>query len=1229
MIARLLETVGNSSNAAILLREAARTSRRWQTYAARTGFSGVLFAVLLLGVYGFMNAGADPADMGWMGRWIFIAFSTVMLLLATTLAPLITSAAIIEEIEDRTLEMLILSELTPAKILFGKVLSRILMLMTVVFGALPVLAMVVTLGGVAPFQVVAVVVHTLVAIVLMGVLGAFYGLFTRSPGLAMLASTTYAFVAFVLFPLGYTLLTAKPDHAAHFSLFAGPATTDWAALVSLLSYLPSLVVLSVIGTRLFELQVSNADLRHAFSADTWSTRQFFIGCGVACLGVFVVGPASMVLYATRVSQAASPLAQAVTIVSATLVWAWSAGVMALLSWVLLRVGVDVVDALDAILGGRDQRERERPDVAVWNNPVAWREARPAAWGANGLPLLVTWLLVLLGMLQMGWWMLPGGAVLMGVLNTLAALGLTVWLAARTVDQERRGDTFTVLLTTTLPSAQILLGKSLGVAVITLPVLLLSLPFFAFGIPYLEILDAYDAVDFGGTTFVSGFVIGCLTWLWTLPLWLLLLASSVLIAMSVKRSRSGFAVALGTLVTLLGVPMLLGRLFENTAWIAVPCRLIAPPLAGGASWWMYLVSCLGWSLAAAAVFGVSVRGLRRWILTAWALLLVVSLPLTPARAQSQQLQDGFLVVAEPLGGGIVRPGQWAPLRVRIENRGDATKATLRLDERSNTQTDGYERIVELPKGSRRELILLYRPGSSRARRNLVLTAGARRAVAPFALRPALPSDTTVGVLGTDLLGLQLLQNADGGSVPGIGTEQDDPRAVHAGLIEPGGLPRHAFAYQGFDQVVWPAADPTTLEPDQRAALLDWVALGGHLTLTVTDTASTFSAGPLLDALPLRVTGVTDRSDLAPLAQRWGSGPTVLPLATGDLASDAHVRVTTDDHLPVWSQRPHGRGTISVLTVDPRQLGLGTGERRAAFWRDVLQLPAPGGQLPDAWTAGYRHDGFPAELPNELRDLLNDIPGVAPLPITWLLAFSTLYLLAIGPVDWWILRRLGKQPLTWVTFPVTIVVFSSVALVGTTWQKGSQSVVTIVELIDVLPGGTTWHGRTHIGVFTTANTRVVLQAPLPNALVELEQESGYTADRVFDAGFGPGTAAWTQETWTLGYANTHWVAPTPGTLTLDRRGTHAFTVSNGFPFALRDVVIVVAGRTYPVPPLAPGATGSVDTARDTPVPFAIEVDESVVLYAQLDEVVHPPVLDGLSPTFKHETHLRIPFDAQASR
>ncbi|MEZ4321199.1 MAG: ABC transporter permease [Myxococcota bacterium] len=1233
------------ASSAVLLREAARTSRRWQTYASRAGFSGALFGVLLLGIWTAVNAPfVDISNISYAGRAIFIAFSAVLLLMAILLAPLMTSAAMIEETEDRTLEMLVLSKLRPSQILTGKVLSRILILITVVFGAMPVMAMVVTLGGVAPQQVVAVTIHTLVAVVLVGSLGAFFGLFTRSPMLAMLAAASYSVPIFWLLPIGYVVCTGNPADAAHFSLFAGPAVEDWTSPISVISYLPSLFVVIVIGTRLFELKVSSADIRKAFAAETWSTKIWAWGLGIAVVtGCTVLPMAALGAYTFRYAgNHPGPVQQAGLVLSVAVVWVWWTFALTLSTWALLRVGVDVVDAMDAILGGRGKRKRDRRDFRVWNNPILWREARPQAWGSNGVPVIATWLLIMLGMLQTGWWIIPGGSLAMGVMNTLAAMGLTLWLASRTVEEERRHKSMEVLLTTTMASPRILFGKAAGVAVPTFPLMLLSMPFIALGVPHLHMFDILEASDHNA---FEWFVRGCLTWLWTLPVWAVLLAGGMFVALRIHQSRNGFSVVIGGLLAAMGVPTVLGRLFEDVPLVAVPCRMFVPPLAGEAEIWQYAFATLLWSSFALFLFVWTSLGLRRWIAAGIAVLLAVSVGMSvPAQAQQPNqpipLQDDFLMVAEPLGEGIARPDEWAALRVKIVNRGNNAVGQLVMTERSGTETQTFSRPVELPQGVRKDVIVLYRPNASTRDREVTLqTREGRIARAAFRIEAARPEDTTIGVLGTDLLGMQKIRQAQGG-VPGRAPRgyTSDPRRVYLGLIEPGVLPAHSAGYAAFDQIVWPRADPTALDPAQLAALQGFVADGGHLLLTVTENWKAVSGSPLADTLPVRFTGTEDRADLDRFVRSFGGahrdGP--FPVATAALETrpgrSTFLRAESDEGAPLWVTGTYGLGTISVVAIDPAIEPFKGNTDPELLWRTLLHLPESTsagrtsvrtgvyrfqdgslepwaepathldhalhvqGTLADTilggnvrWKDPYGYNelyGTTAtqEFESEVRSWLSDIPGVAPLPMTWLLAFSGLYLFVIGPLDYFALRALKKQPWTWVTFPITIVVFSAAALGGTAWMKGSQAMVSTLEVVDLLPGTNLWRGEAFVGVFATRRTRVGLRTDLDDSVTQPLEQSGYTLDTSISAGFGPGRFEYGADTWTLGYGSLRWTEPAPGNIGFEILDD-GWAVTNQLPFAMTDaeLVLVSPGRQqrFPIGKLAAGERKVVSPSSHVPL------------------------------------------------
>lgn len=1279
-IARASALFDGFASSAVLLREAARTSRRWQTYAARTGFSGALFGVLLLGIWSSVNLPfGDVSDMGWLGYTIFVAFSAVLLLLATGLAPLVTSSALIEETEDRTLEMLILSKLRTDTILAGKVLSRILILITVVFGAMPVMAMVVTLGGVAPQAVVAVTVHTLVTVVWVGTLGAFYALFTRSPMLATGAAASTMLGTSLLLPLGYALSTGHAQDAVHFSPFVSPWAEDWSASLAVLSFLPSLWVVHRLGTRLFELKVSQADIRRAFSAETWSTRTWAIGMGVAAVSGVTVLPLLVVgNYTFRFanSGARGPLQQAGLVATMAGTWLWWTLAFALLTWGLVRVGVDVVDAMDAILSGRGGRARDRSRVHVWRNPVAWREARPASWGANGLPILVTWLLAMLGMFQTGWWVIPGGALAMGAMNTVVSLGLTLWFAARTIDDERRTGSLYVLLTTPFPSWRILFGKALGVAVPTLPLLVLSFPFIAFGVPHLHLLGMGASRSFG-----DWLLRGTLTWMWTFPLWAVVLTGGMWTALRVNR-RSGFGVAIGTLAAVLGLPTVLGRVFSGIPLVAVPSRMIAPPLVGDAELWQFAFAIAAWSAVALGAFTWTSIGLRRWIAAGIAAAcMALALPGVASAQPAVERQDDFLIVAEPLGDGLVRSEQWAGVRVAIVNLGANARATIELAEREGTETRSYRRTIDLPQGVRKDAVLLYRPNRSGRERVVELsTPTQRRALAVFRVEAAPDEAATVGVIGEDMLGIQGLRQTWPGPVPGPRPRgwHDEPRPVRSGLIDPGSLALHSAAYQGFDQLVWPAADPSRLAPGQAEALVHWVADGGHLLVTATENWQALVGSPLEPMLPLQLRGTEDRSDLGMLLRSLG-GTDVgqVPVGVGTLRQtpdrDVVVRWESDDGVPLLVTGGWGLGSVSVLTLDPRAGALRGNVPSERMWREILLLPQPNqtdatldqdGVAPllnavepgpsvltgqQLWTVSEWDEEHARAWEAEIRGWLADIPGVAPLPLSWLLAFSALYLLAIGPVDGLLLRWLGRQPWTWVTFPITIVAFSTFALVTTTWMKGSQAMVSTLEVVDLLPGTRLWRGDAWVGVFATRRTRIATSSQIADAVAEPLLNTGYARDTAIAAGLGPGVFSYSADTWTLAYNRHAWVAPAPGEITVEKTPI-GWAVTNGLPFALDDAELHfgTSKRSFaPVGPLSAGQRVEIASGVHQPLPGDQAIERSdalawlryrlidtpspgrgylqpddgqVLVLARAREPITPLAVDGVSPIHRRATVIR---------
>jgi ABC-type transport system involved in multi-copper enzyme maturation permease subunit len=164
-------------------RELVRNGRRWQTWALRSGFAAALFllvAILWADRIPSLEA-VDRVALGTTGRMLFRSFVSLQMVGLVLLTPILVANAVIEERDGGTLELLAMTRLTPADILLGKVLSRVLLLELVVLGGLPFLAVCSSLGGFGPLDLVNVFLQCTTIIVSLSAVSAFLGLYADGP----------------------------------------------------------------------------------------------------------------------------------------------------------------------------------------------------------------------------------------------------------------------------------------------------------------------------------------------------------------------------------------------------------------------------------------------------------------------------------------------------------------------------------------------------------------------------------------------------------------------------------------------------------------------------------------------------------------------------------------------------------------------------------------------------------------------------------------------------------------------------------------------------------------------------------------------------------------------------------------------------------------------------------------------------------------------------------------
>lgn len=123
-----------------------------------------------------------------IGQTMFAALSFLILFMVCAITPAVTSGAISGEKEKLTFEMLMATPLSPARILLGKLISAMSYVLLLLFASIPLASLVFLFGGVAPSEMLKVLIVLLVVALMLGVLGLFMSALFGRTGRATVAS---------------------------------------------------------------------------------------------------------------------------------------------------------------------------------------------------------------------------------------------------------------------------------------------------------------------------------------------------------------------------------------------------------------------------------------------------------------------------------------------------------------------------------------------------------------------------------------------------------------------------------------------------------------------------------------------------------------------------------------------------------------------------------------------------------------------------------------------------------------------------------------------------------------------------------------------------------------------------------------------------------------------------------------------------------------------------------
>jgi hypothetical protein len=441
-------------------------------------------------------------------------------------------------------------------------------------------------------------------------------------------------------------------------------------------------------------------------------------------------------------------------------------------------------------------------------------------------------------------------------------------------------------------------------------------------------------------------------------------------------------------------------------------------------------------------------------------------------------SGPVAIVEVRAGfaGRFKVGYWAPFEITLRCGSAAVNGELELtvpdgDAVPSRVRNPRAEVISLALGEQKSILVYAKVGQLKSEATIAFRSGERTlasrrfsTVDDGALSGIMPSSQGLIVA----LGSPLLPD-DNATFSQLGSQV-------ANVSDLRKLPTDWWGYEGVDTVILTTGQDDASEqfaavPEQLKALDQWVRMGGQLILCVGRGAEKLLApgaplahlapGTFESSVPLRQSTVLET--YAETSEPLNPGAPVLLQVPKLLEVSGRIEAYAGNRprdLPLVVRSPRGFGETVFVAFDLETSPFTTWAARPQLLARLLgkTLARSAGDesqsLGQVTTLGFE------DLSGQLRGALDQFAEVPVVPF-WLVALLVLtYIACIGPLDYFIVRRLfGRMELTWLTFALMVAAFGVGAYALAYGLKGRELRVNQVDLVDYdapsgLVRGTSW-------------------------------------------------------------------------------------------------------------------------------------------------------------------------------
>ncbi len=539
-------------------------------------------------------------------------------------------------------------------------------------------------------------------------------------------------------------------------------------------------------------------------------------------------------------------------------------------------------------------------------------------------------------------------------------------------------------------------------------------------------------------------------------------------------------------------------------------------------------------------------------------------------------------------GTVREANWFPVAFEIFNDGPPISGVIELTNEQTGRGQARRVPVELPTNTRKRIVVpVFASAGKYTQWRAVLydeKDKVRAEVKNLGIRKNISwNGMLVGTIARSFGGQPI--------IPEVADSRGD-QGVEVVRLDPAFLPDGPIPLEGLQAIYVNSERALEIGAPQASALVSWMLGGGHLIVGMEQPGDLNGLPWLAPLMPVKFGGsevVNAGQELDSFAwfgweksrqnyqsagrARETSGEFLTAKTPVFRASlrDGQTIVSAGD-LPLVVQAGRERGRLTVLTFSPEREPFRSWKGRNWFWAQLTGVPA------NWFKEEKQNNHFSFQSIDGPVGAMIDSKQVRKLPVSWLLLLLAVYLVVIGPLDQWWLKKINRQMLTWITFPCYVVGFSLLIYFIGFMLRAGESEWNELHVVDVMThnGKSELRGRTYASCYSPSNARYPVASEVTHATFRGEFQGSWSSPQELSRSditqMGKGFAAevfvpvWTSQLFVSDWSD---MADEPVSLRVTKNGNqYTVRVENKLAKPLEQVWLVVDDKVFEMSKIVAG-------------------------------------------------------------